>query len=155
MTKILFYFDTHTLIMLAKDEATQEIVSALKQGDWHLFNPIDKLIPPDLAAADVQISALDAWLLVRLPQNEQAANLAAELPVELSPRQLEVLDHLSQGLTNKEIAYKLKLSLRTVNLHIAAIKRKFGAQTTAQSVGRAAALGYCRQNMRRNKGQGL
>jgi DNA-binding NarL/FixJ family response regulator len=51
----------------------------------------------------------------------------------LSPRETEVLAHLAAGQSNKEIAYLLSLSTRTVERHINNIYRKIGAQNRAEA----------------------
>ena len=48
--------------------------------------------------------------------------------VPVSPRENEVLDALADRLTNREIAERLVLSIRTVEAHVAALLRKFDAQ---------------------------
>jgi two-component system response regulator DevR len=56
--------------------------------------------------------------------------------VKLSPRQREVLAHLGEGLTNREIATRLSLSEKTVKNYVSAILEKIGAPT------RSAAAAY-------------
>jgi DNA-binding NarL/FixJ family response regulator len=72
-----------------------------------------------------------------LPGDQQLPNKTRQL----SPRQAQVLQGLFKGLTTKEIAFQLGLKPRTVKMHIAALKNRFGANTRAQSVGIAAKLG--------------
>ena len=43
---------------------------------------------------------------------------AAPEPIELSPRELEVLELVAAGLTNEAIAARLCLSVRTVERHV-------------------------------------
>lgn len=150
-TKILFFLNSQTILYLEKNQTTPVVLAALTQGDWQIFNPIDRLIPDNLTPERIQIHPFGSWLVVRLPDQVSPASTAAPDAISLSPRQREVLDYLSQGYTSKQIAFKLHLSRRTVNLHIAAIKQKLETQTSAQSVGRATALGYCRQVMRRRE----
>ena len=69
----------------------------------------------------------------------------------LSKRQRQVLKLLSEGLSNKQIAERLNVSMRMVNLHLAAIKSKLGTKTNAQSVSKGTVLGYCRPFMRRRE----
>ncbi len=52
----------------------------------------------------------------------------------LTPRELEVLHHLADGLDSTEIARKLKISLRTVEGYRSSIKQRTGAKTLAQLV---------------------
>lgn len=55
---------------------------------------------------------------------------------ELTPKQAEVVAHLSRGLSNKEIAVQLGCAERTVETHFTAIFRKAGLD------GRSALLAY-------------
>ncbi len=54
--------------------------------------------------------------------------------VELTPRESEVLTAIGQRLTNAEIAGTFYVSVRTVESHIASLRRKLGAASRAQLV---------------------
>lgn len=55
----------------------------------------------------------------------------------LTPRQLEVLQLMVKGLSNKEIAEQLHLSETTVKSHVTAVLRKLGATDRTQAVVKA------------------
>jgi LuxR family maltose regulon positive regulatory protein len=59
----------------------------------------------------------------------------------LSERELEVLQLLAEGLTNREIAARLILSLNTVKGHTRNIYGKLGVHSRTQAVARSRALG--------------
>lgn len=59
----------------------------------------------------------------------------------LTKRQLEVLSLIASGLTNREIADKLVLSPRTVEMHVANVLNKLGCANRTEAVARAAELG--------------
>jgi LuxR family maltose regulon positive regulatory protein len=59
----------------------------------------------------------------------------------LSERELEVLQRLADGLTNREIADRLYLSLNTVKVHTRNIYGKLGVNNRTQAVNRARELG--------------
>lgn len=60
----------------------------------------------------------------------------------LSRRQREVLLHLAAGKLNKQIAYELGLSERTVKMHRAAVFASLGARTSADAIRLAIEAGY-------------
>jgi DNA-binding NarL/FixJ family response regulator len=53
---------------------------------------------------------------------------------ELTPQQFRVLQMLSDGLLNKQIAYELHVSEATIKAHMTAILRKLGAHNRTQAV---------------------
>ena len=62
-------------------------------------------------------------------------------PGTLTPRELEVLALLTQGLRNVAIAERLVLSPRTVDHHVSSILGKLGARTRGEAVAEAHRLG--------------
>jgi DNA-binding NarL/FixJ family response regulator len=59
----------------------------------------------------------------------------------LTPRELEVLDSLASGLSNREIAEKLGVSFHTVKFHVNSILGKLGASSRTEVVAIAARAG--------------
>jgi len=53
---------------------------------------------------------------------------------DLTPREKEILSFIVEGLTDKEIAKKLYLSVRTVTTHVYHILKKFGKQSRASLI---------------------
>lgn len=53
---------------------------------------------------------------------------------ELTPREIEVLRMMAEGLGNKEIAARLGISDHTVKFHISSILAKIGASTRTEAV---------------------
>ena len=56
--------------------------------------------------------------------------------LQLTPRQGEVLSHVAEGRTNKEIAHELGTAENTIELHISRILRKAGATSRSQLLAR-------------------
>lgn len=63
----------------------------------------------------------------------QDADLVRRL-ASLTPQQVRVLMMLSEGLLNKQIAYKLSVSEATVKAHVSAILQKLGVDSRTQAV---------------------
>lgn len=81
-------------------------------------------------------------LATLLPQEERiepARNAPAEA---LTPRELEVLQWMARGLTNRQIARHLQISEHTVKFHAGAVLGKLNARSRAEAVARAIGLGW-------------
>jgi DNA-binding NarL/FixJ family response regulator len=68
------------------------------------------------------------------PSVSKRVSLKGERNHGLTPRELEVLQHICAGLSNREIAEKLDLSVNTVAVHRANIMNALGVHKTAELV---------------------
>jgi DNA-binding NarL/FixJ family response regulator len=100
-------------------------------------------LPASADARQIQaaLAAIAAGLTVR-PRNERASahfDAMTELPASelLTPRELEILNEIRAGRSNKTIARTLGISLHTVKFHIESLLRKLGARTRAEAVAKA------------------
>jgi LuxR family maltose regulon positive regulatory protein len=83
-------------------------------------------------------------LLAAFPVSETtppSLDLPAELIEPLTERELEVLQLIAEGLSNKEIAHQLVLSLPTVKWHASNIYGKLAVNNRMQAVAKARSLG--------------
>jgi LuxR family maltose regulon positive regulatory protein len=84
-------------------------------------------------------------ILAKFPLEEQSSAAASVHEAEsidaLSARELEVLTLLSRGLSNKEAASELCVSVRTVKWHTSHIYAKLGVTSRTQAIARARQLG--------------
>lgn len=96
------------------------------------------LLPAGAAPAqlDAALRAVVAGLCVRpsSPAPAGFAALAEEPGPALTPREIEVLTALADGLGNKAAARRLGISPHTVKFHIESLFRKLGAATRAEAV---------------------
>lgn len=101
-----------------------------------------------LGAASAGLVALDAdifFALLSTPSrtpdgsgaagatDERLLSAGAELDA-LTPREREVLDMLASGFSNKEIAWRMKISEHTVKSHVASIFAKLDVSTRTEAV---------------------
>ena len=59
---------------------------------------------------------------------------AAPIFAPLSPREVEILDNIAKGMTNKQVAYALTISEQTVKNHMSSILRKLSVNDRTQAV---------------------
>ena len=69
-----------------------------------------------------------------LPAGSAATRALGELAESLTRRELEVLQMLAAGLSNKEIAARLNISEHTAKFHVASILGKLGAGSRTEAV---------------------
>jgi len=134
MTRLLFLPDEQTLMVLDSPQPAAELVECVNQGRWVPPPPFDGVNGASLAAT-LHATRQGRTVIISpfLP--------LAEIHRLLKPRQRQILLLLAHGLSNKEIAVKLKLHPRTVALHIAALNEFFGTRSRAQAVSKALEMG--------------
>jgi DNA-binding NarL/FixJ family response regulator len=98
----------------------------------------DRLLAALLATAQ-GLTTLEPELAAGLTPDKQPE--AHPLAEALTPREIEVLQLLAEGLPNKTIARQLGISEHTVKFHVNAIFGKLGVQSRTEAVVRATRLG--------------
>jgi DNA-binding NarL/FixJ family response regulator len=85
----------------------------------------------------------DAFIVAALRSGASNRRAGSDQPFDepLTPRELDVLMLLAEGLSNKGIAERLAISDQTVKFHVAAVYGKLGAANRADAVRRAARRG--------------
>jgi DNA-binding NarL/FixJ family response regulator len=89
---------------------------------------------------DAALRAVAAGLSVRLAEDPGDGFEAVESEDErilLTPREVEVLTAVSNGLSNKEIARALGISQHTVKFHLESLMRKLGVSNRAEAVSKS------------------
>jgi NarL family two-component system response regulator YdfI len=84
-------------------------------------------------------------LLARVLSAKSPVATASQPDSVLTERELEVLQAAARGERNKEIAYKLGITERTVKAHLASIYQKFNVDSRAAAVAVAAQRGLLRE----------
>ena len=88
---------------------------------------------PEVEILDWELSGLGAILGMYLRVTDDQPEVSHANP-ELTPRQQEVLDHMSQGATNVQIARRMGFSESTIKQETMAIYRHFGVHSRAEAI---------------------
>ena len=148
MTKIFIIVDPITSITLQVNESADNVVQMINKQVWVYPDSLSRILK-NKENVFLKAVNLQEWVFVIVESNQNKKNTIDQR--NLSKRQRQVLKLLSEGLSNKQIAERLNVSMRMVNLHLAAIKTKLGTKTNAQSVSKGTVLGYCRPFMKRRE----
>jgi len=119
-----------------KDVQPQKLIEAVREvnGGRYMIN--------DLIMDDAQLAP---WLY---KQTERFGIVEGEPGdeafVPLSPREMEILQYITRGLSNKEIAHQLGISHQTVKNHMTSILRKLNVEDRTQAAVYALRRGWVR-----------
>jgi len=127
--QILAQYPEAAILMLSMHSEETLVRQALEAGarGYVLKNANDL----DLVSA---VKSIAAGMTVLDPQVSRPEALKGERGGALTPRELEVLQHIVAGKSNKEIAADLNLSANTVAVHRANIMDTLGIHKTAELV---------------------
>jgi DNA-binding NarL/FixJ family response regulator len=127
------WLGTLGLGLLPRDATAEEIVAAVRAAADGLV-VMDRQLARGLAAA----AAGGAPGAEAHPEAREALDVGRE---PLTPREREVLQLLAEGLGNKTIASRLRVSEHTAKFHVASIMTKLGASSRTEAVTLAARRG--------------
>lgn len=112
-------------LFLTADWDTHVVVDAMRGGaDNYMTKPYD---PQELLAAIREMFKQQA----EVSQNNALLGGLRQAFLLLTPRERQIVQMVSRGMLNKQIAHELGLALVTVKLHRGRAMKKLGAQNTA------------------------
>lgn len=116
---------------ILKDSPSNEVVQAIRV----VFNG-ESMIQPSMAKKLLnQYTNSSAELRIdSTASNNKPLHREGVFQSQLTPRELEVLNHLVDGETNKEIADNLYISDKTVKIHVNKIYKKFKVKSRSQAI---------------------
>lgn len=133
--------------MTAKDEASTPLSGLLDTLDLLVVQAraYERALPPENYPARAAVAALGELARQALNDAHDLNSLLETVKTPdhtLSPREIEVLTLAARGLTNKEIAYRLGISDRTVQFHMNSIFNKTGTNSRTEVVALAVRNGW-------------
>lgn len=128
------------VVILTVSDEDEDIISAVRGGaDGYLLKNLnaDQFLEMlnELRAGKAAITRATTAQLMKALAAERAAE--PQLEEDLTDRELELLDLVAQGLSNRGIAHSLSISENTVKYHMKNIMQKLGVQNRAEAVARA------------------
>jgi two-component system, NarL family, response regulator YdfI len=124
------------VVALIDEPSTEWTAHALRSG-------VRAILPRDSGMSEILAAIQAAYTGLVLLDPEVTQNLASRVPTpaqpaaaldEMTPREIEVLRMLAEGLGNREMASRLGISDHTVKFHISSILDKLGASTRTEAV---------------------
>jgi DNA-binding NarL/FixJ family response regulator len=144
------------IIALAVSEDEDQLFEAIKAGAAAFI--LKDIGPEDLVAIVRRVSRGEYLINDKVFARPSVANRvlkefrelavygqeAAPIFAPLSPREVEILDNIAKGMTNKQVAYALSISEQTVKNHMSSILRKLSVNDRTQAVVYAMKQGWIR-----------
>jgi two-component system nitrate/nitrite response regulator NarL len=130
------------VVMLTMSREDAELGAALRAGaQGYLLKDMEpeELLPALQAVlrGESVVAREMVGTLARIVRDDAGAKPAAPRPAdpfaELTPRELEILERVAEGSSNKMIARALEISDGTVKLHVKAILRKLGMRSRVEA----------------------
>ncbi len=144
------------VVMLTAYDDAEQILHAFKAGGaaycpkdvapLKLLQVIRQVAQGHFVAGDQVFDheGLQAWLEKGMQKAGRATDDARDMFSPLSPREMEILQYVTRGLSNKEIAYSLGISQQTVKNHMTAILHKLDVEDRTQAAVYALRHGWVR-----------
>ncbi len=136
------------VVMLTASEANEDLITAVQNGarGYLLKNLNSKGFIASIRGLEKGEAAMSRKLMALVLGNIEQKTLGSSKKsgsdeIEFSERELELLQHISNGLTNKAISIEVGVSENTVKYHLRNILRKLNAQNRAEAVGYAMKAG--------------
>jgi two-component system, NarL family, response regulator YdfI len=124
------------LVVLVDEPTSDWTAHALKSGVKAILprdSELDEILPA-IQAAYAGLVLLDPEVTQNIAARVRPMNGSTATPEDLTPREIEVLRMLAEGLANREMASRLGISDHTVKFHVSSILDKLGAASRTEAV---------------------
>ncbi len=151
---ILFRVTQDALARATKQAHATEIIIQLTlaaEGLTYRFEDNGRFLPADdlFAAAQSRIESLGGQIELGTAEHGRlhlTIRFGLATAVDLTPREMDVIQLLAEGLSNKEMAQILSVSPRTINFHLDNIYSKLGVSSRTEAAVYALRQGWVRQS---------
>jgi NarL family two-component system response regulator YdfI len=129
--------ESAALLLVHHDPKMIEPLFRLRLRAWGVLDPeaTQTELTASIHALDEGLAVVNpVWLKQALGYLTTQVSEDQELIEPLTDREIEILQLLAYGLTNKQIAAKLKISAHTVKFHISSIFTKLGTTNRVETV---------------------
>lgn len=127
------------VLMLTMHDAPAYAVRALRAGAHGFVQK--NTDPTELLAAVETVARGETYFTDEVRHLNEVKNAAHPAHI-LSQRELEVMEHLARGLTNREIAERLTISIKTVDTHRGHVLKKLNLRNNSDITRYAIQHGY-------------
>jgi DNA-binding NarL/FixJ family response regulator len=115
------------IVVLTNYEGSEDVYRALRNGAM-------AYLTKDTSGQELVNAILSVHQGVRYLPREVRDRLAERVPcAELTPREQQVLQLISRGNSNREIAEALEIAEKTVRIHVSSVLEKMGARDRTQA----------------------
>jgi two-component system nitrate/nitrite response regulator NarL len=144
------------VVMLTTSSDERDLVASLRGGaQGYLVKDMepDQLIESlhEIVSGRTVVAPHMTGVLAKVVQGEEPNTRPDTRFSELTAREMEILCHLAEGLSNKVIARELGITDGTVKLHVRSILRKMQVRSRVEAAVRAVEEGVCRKAQRRSE----
>jgi DNA-binding NarL/FixJ family response regulator len=139
------------VVMLTVSDDEQDLADAVRCGaDGYLlkdlqpealFDQLRRLTSGEPPVSRAMTKKLFRQVAQQMAQQRQQLTIQPEVAGELSPRECQVLELVTNGRSNQEIADELGIAYNTVKNHLRSILSKLGAKNRAQAAAMAVSQG--------------
>ncbi|NJD60033.1 MAG: hypothetical protein C3F13_03030 [Anaerolineales bacterium] len=129
--------ETTAVLVLHDDPEEVRSIKELKVRAWGILDPETtqaELLASIHALNEGLVVASPAWINRMYAVGEARTRRSGDEIEPLTSRELEILQLLALGLTNKQIAARLKISAHTVKFHLSIIFNKMGTTNRLETV---------------------
>ena len=138
------------IVIVAASETKRDVLAAIAAGlngyipktlkNDDFFNALKTVLDGHIYVPQLMLArepALAEAITSALLAERQKTILPSDPILRLTPRQREVLEFIKAGLSNREIAQKLGITVRTVKIHVSVLLLEFNARNRIQlAIGR-------------------